>query len=122
MNEIEERFGWRLKRVVDLVREEDYNNAFSEYSNLVKLFNRLEGYEEHEKMDFYKKVKYIGDDLLFKLFKRKILSKIKKHKFSINDFKRRLKELMKEGPDEKICNLIKKEEFEEALRRFYENK
>jgi len=122
MNEIEERFGWRLRKIIDLVKEKNYEKAFSEYSKLVKLFNCLHGYNNIERIGFYNKIKYIGDDFLFKLAKEKILNNIEEHKFSKKDFDKRLKELTKENINENICHLIKKEKFEKALKEYYENR
>ena len=121
MNELEKRFGWRLELIEGLFKKNNYKEAFNEYSNLVRLFKRLEGYDEEQKFNFYKKIKYAGDNLLISLSKKKNLNKIKGVKFSKNEFDKRLKELNKDNFNEHICDLIKKENFEEALK-FYENK
>lgn len=122
MNEIERRFGWRLLEIVKLVEKSSYEDAFDEYSNLVRLFSRLDGYDKNERIDFYKKIRFVGDDLLFKLAKKAIKGKVKEHKFSISEFKKKLKELKEKNLDEDICSLIKEEKFEEALKKLYENK
>lgn len=121
MTELEKRFGWRLEIVKNLSKENNYEEAFSEYSKLVKLFNRLNGYNDYEKLDFYKKIKFVGNNLLFKLSKRNISKEIKEHRFSKVRFKKKLKELTRADLNENICNLIKEEKFEEVLK-FYENK
>ncbi len=121
MNEIERRFGWRLEKVYNLIKKKDYKKAFDEYSRLIKLFNCLHGYEDEERINFYNKIKFVGDNFLFKLAKKKVLNKIEKHKFSKNDFHRRLKELTKENTNDEICHLIKKEKFEKVLKK-YENR
>jgi len=115
MNELEKRFGWRLEIIKDLLKKSYYKKAFVEYSNLVRLFKRLEGYDEWQKINFYKKIKYVGDNLLVKL------SKIKGIKFSKKEFNKKLKDLNKDNFNGHVCDLIKKENFEGALK-FYENK
>jgi len=122
MNELEERFGWRLRKVIDLVKGKYYEDAFGEYSKLVKLFNCLHGYNDDERVDFYNKIKFVGDNLLIKLSKEKILNNIEEHKFSKKDFDKRLKELTSGDLNENICHLIKKEKFEKALKEYYENR
>lgn len=118
MNKIEERFGWRLEKVKEALNSDNYMRAFREYSNLVRLFNCLDGYEDSEKLEFYKRVSAVGDDIFFKLAKKKILEGIKKHKYTISENKlRKIK-----GLHDSVCDLIKEERFEEALRRFYESK
>jgi len=121
MNELEKRFGWRLEIIKDLLKKSYYKKAFVEYSNLVRLFKRLEGYDEWQKINFYKKIKYVGDNLLVKLSKKKSLSKIKGIKFSKKEFNKKLKDLNKDNFNGHVCDLIKKENFEGALK-FYENK
>lgn len=121
MNELEKRFGWRLEIVNDLLKQSNYKEAFNEYSKLVKLFNKLDGYNDYEKLNFYKKIKLIGNNLFFKLSKEKILNEIKGHKFSKSEFNKKLKGFKKENFNEYICNLIKQENFNEVLK-FYENK
>jgi len=113
MNKVEERFGWRLNNVISLIEEKEYKKAFEEYSVLVKIFNRLEGYDD--KLKFYEKLKTVGDDLLFKLFKRRL--DYKKEEFNL-----KRGDLLKLGLDTSICELIKGERFEEALKKYAERK
>tara|TARA_Y100000034_G_C6768719_1_gene342824 strand:- start:398 stop:622 length:225 start_codon:yes stop_codon:yes gene_type:complete len=71
MNELEKRFGWRLLRISRQIKQENYEKAFDEYSVLVNYFKRI-NYNEHEKAEFYSKIKSIGDELTLILIKRKL--------------------------------------------------
>ena len=71
MNELEKRFGWRLLRISRQIEQENYENAFEEYSVLVNYFKRI-NYNEHEKVEFYNKIKSMGDELTLILIKRKL--------------------------------------------------
>ena len=115
MGSIQKKLYWRLEKVNELLETENYEEAFKGYSELVRLFNRLDGYDDYERLEFYKKLKSSGDSLLFRLAKKKISNVIKKHKFLERNFKKRLG-LTKDNFNKHICDLIKEERFEEVLR------
>lgn len=116
MSEMENRFGWRVKDVIDLIEKERYREAFDRYSILVRFFKSLDGYSDEEWIKFYRKVKNVGDMFLFRLCRKKVDNK----ELSLyGEFNRKL---LNKTISEDVCKLIEKEKFEEALKKYVENK
>ena len=72
MNDLEKRFGWRLISISRKMDRGDYENAYEEYSNLVRYFKRI-NYNGQEKLEFFRKIKGIGDELSLILMKKKLI-------------------------------------------------
>lgn len=106
-------FEERIEKVKQLMERNKFEEAFSEYKALVLMVKRL----DIDNFQISKKVKFLGDELILKILKKKLKDPIRIRDknlggMGVSKFYDGLR------MHSEICNLIENEDYEGALRKF----
>ena len=106
-------FEERIEKIKQLMEKNKIEEAFIEYKSLVLIVKRL----DTEDFEVSKKVKFLGDELILKILKKKLKEPIR---IRDKDFVDIETSKFYDGlrMHSEVCNLIENEDYVGALKKF----